>query len=443
MSRKGNVRLVSYTAAVLIVLVAAVAACHVGAGEYTTRIDAHSARAFGEAHSAVERLQRSLDACAYATDAQMQSALCTQLYADAAAAETALSALPVDLDALEELSRQISIVGDYAYLLSRTAAGGKAVPKEDISALTDFSKSIRVLSEKLSEIRQLYTQGDLVFEARKRLTDSLDNLEAETENRVTTLDAAFHELKSSFPEAEPLVYDGQFSDRSGQTPRMLIGKPIVSAEDAREAAAAFLHCDPAALKALDFRGGDLACWRFSVSEPDAVIAVTVRGGEVLQVLSDRAEGGDADPDRAEQIAKAFLRSHGYPEMECVESSSSGSEVAMTFVPTSEGVLCLPDRISMRVCSATEQVTAFDASEYLRHHAKRDFPETLSSWTPPETLSVASERKVVLLSTGGKERDCIEYLCRTPDGTPVCIDVNVQTGQQEWILFGDQRAATID
>ena len=89
LSRKGNVRLVSYTAAVLIVLVAAVAACHVGAGEYTTRIDAHSARAFGEAHSAAERLQRSLDACAYATDAQMQSALCTQLYADAAAAETA------------------------------------------------------------------------------------------------------------------------------------------------------------------------------------------------------------------------------------------------------------------------------------------------------------------------------------------------------------------
>ena len=103
-----------------------------------------------------------------------------------------------------ELSRQISIVGDYAYLLSRTAAGGEAVPKEDVSALSDFSKSIRVLSEKLSELRQLYTQGDLVFEARKRLTDSLDNLEAETENRVTTLDAAFHELKVSFPEAEPL-----------------------------------------------------------------------------------------------------------------------------------------------------------------------------------------------------------------------------------------------
>ena len=443
MSRRGIIRLSSYAGAVLLILVAAIAACHVGAGKYTTRIDAQSARAFGEAHSAAERLQRSLDTCAYAADAPMQSAICTQLYADAAAAETALSSLPVDLDALEELSRQISVAGDYAYLLSRTAAGGKAIPMEDISALSDFSKTIRVLSEKLFEIQEMYTQGDLVFEARNRMMDSLDNLEAETESRVKTLDEAFHELKASFPEAEPLVYDGKFSDRSGQTPRVLIGKPIVSPVDAREAAAAFLHCDPVALKALDFRGGALACWRFSISELAAVVSVTVRGGEVLQVLSDHMEGGNADPERAEQTAKEFLQSHGYPDVECVESSSSGSEVTMAFVPVSEGVLYLPDRISMRVCSSTGQVTAFDASECLRHHANRAFPEVLPTWMPPETLSVASEREVVLLSPGGQERDCIEYLCRTPDGTSVCIDVNVQTGRQERILFGDQRAATID
>ena len=75
MSRRGTIRVISYTAALVISLSAAIAACHVGAGGYTIRLDAQSARAFGEAFSAVSRLQRSLDACAYATDAPMQSAL--------------------------------------------------------------------------------------------------------------------------------------------------------------------------------------------------------------------------------------------------------------------------------------------------------------------------------------------------------------------------------
>ena len=127
MSRRGRIRLISFSAALLISLFGAIAACHVGAGGYTTRLDAQTTRAFGEAFSAVSRLQRSLDSCAFATDSAMQSALCTQLYADAESAETALSALPVELDALENLSHQISVAGDYAYLLSRTAAEGELV----------------------------------------------------------------------------------------------------------------------------------------------------------------------------------------------------------------------------------------------------------------------------------------------------------------------------
>ena len=277
MSRRGQVRLISYAAAVMISLSAAIAACHVGAGTYTMRLDAQSTRAFGEAFSAVSRLQRSLDACAYATDAPMQSALCTQLYADACAAETALSALPVELDALDNLSRRISVAGDYAYLLSRTAAGGKEVSAEAMSALEGFAESVHLLSEQLSDIREAFEQGDLITESRNRLTDSLDNLEKEAQTAAGTLNAAFHELAASFPETEPLVYDGRFSDHTGESPRMLRGKAIVSQNDAMEAAASFLQCDPSALEAPNFKGGEIPCWRFSAPEQNAVVAVTVRG----------------------------------------------------------------------------------------------------------------------------------------------------------------------
>ena len=443
MSRRGKVRLASFAAALVVSLAAAVVACHVGAGGYTTRLDAQTTRAFGEASSAVSRLQRSLDACAFAVDAPMQSALCTQLYADAEAAEAALSALPVEMDALENISRQIAVAGDYAYLLSRTAAQGTAVSSDDLSVLTGFSETAQQLSKQLDGIRLSFSQGELVTESRARLMDSLSNLEAEAESTEKTLNDAFHDLAAAFPEEEPLVYDGKFSDHTHDEPRMLIGKAIIPPEEARERAAAFLQCEPSALQPLDFRGGEIPCWRFSLPEQNAVIAVTARGGEVVQYLSDCLESGDADPDQAKQIAESFLSDHGYPDMELVETIPGGSEVALTYAPLADDMLCLPDCISVRICTASGRVTAFNASDYLKHHAKRAFPETVIPWTPPETLTIESERKVVLLSPGGQERCCVKYLCRTVEGETVCIDVNAETGRQERIQIGESRTGIVD
>ena len=442
MSRRGKIRLVSFSAAMMIALFVAITACHVGAGSYTTRLDAQSERAFGEALSAVSRLQRSLDACAYATDTSMQSALCTQLYADAESAETALSALPVELDALENLSRQISVAGDYACLLSRTAAEGDLLSWDALSVLSDFSDPIHLLEDQLSDIREAYSKGDLAAESRARLMDSLDNLDAETDQAEKTLNDAFHELASRFPESEPLVYDGKFSDHA-EKPKRLAGKRIVSPQEALEQAAAFLQCEPSELSPLAFRGGDIPCWRFSFPKQNAVIAVTVRGGEVLQYLSDCLEGGEADSGQAESIAKSFLSEHGYPGLERIETKSGGSEITMVFVPQENGVLCLPDRITMRICTASSRVTAFDASDYFKHHMKRVFPETENLWTPPETLSVESQRQVVLLSPGGQERFCIEYLCRSEESEAVCIDVNAETGKQEMIRIGENPSQSMD
>ena len=436
MSRRGKIRLISFGVALIIILMAAVAACHVGAGGYTTRLDAQSTRAFGEAHSAVSRLQRSLDACAYATDAPMQSALCTQLYADAQAAETALSLLPVELDALEDLSRQIAVTGDYACLLSRTAADGNTLTHEALSVLSVLSEPLQCLNDQLSEIQDAFSQGDLITESRLRLTDSLNNLEDATDVSEQTLDDAFHELSASFPVSEPLVYDGKFSDHSGESSYLLSGRPIILPEEARQQAASFLNCDPLSLQPLDFKGGDFPCWRFWLPEQNAVIAISVRGGEVVQYLSDCPKVGEADPNLAETVAQSFLSEHGYPEMESVETISGGSEVTMTFVPVIDDVLCLPDCVSMRICPATGKVTAFDASEYLKHHAKRSFPETESGWSPPENLSVQSRKKVVVLSPGGQDRFCVEYLCHSDNGETVCVDVNAVTGLQERIRIGD-------
>ena len=442
MSRRGKIRLASYVIAVMLVLAAAVAACHVGAGTYTTQLDAQSSRAFGEAFSAAQRLERTLDACAFAADAPMQSALCTQLYSDANCFETALSSLPIQLDALEEISRHAAIMGDYAYLLSRVTAEGNPLSAETLSQLTIFSESIHLLTKGLSDLQQAYEQGDLVMEQRRRLTDSFDNLAEEVQKTVTTIDQSFHDLAASFPATEPFAYDGRFGAQE-QRAAMLAGKAMVSQEEAIAIAADFSLCAPGDLQPLDCTEGEIPCWRSSIQKDAAVIAVTMQGGEVLSWISDCAEPGAADSDEVELIAQTFLEQHGYSDMERIESVPGGSTVSMTFVPVAEDVLCLPDRVTIKICPSTGKVTAFDASGYLKHHRARSFPDTAHTWTPPDSLTAETQRKVVILSPGGQERYCTEYLCRTQNGNAVRIAVNAETGLQEQILLGESRVQPTD
>ena len=44
----------------------------------------------------------------------------------------------------------------------------------------------------------------------------------------------FHDLAAAFPESEPLVYDGKFSDHAGESQTMLVGKTIISPQKAME-----------------------------------------------------------------------------------------------------------------------------------------------------------------------------------------------------------------
>lgn len=446
MHRRAKIRWLSYAVALAAVLFTALAACHVGANGYTTRIDAQSTRAFGEALSAVERLDRSLKKSPLAVGAPMECAVCMEIYADARSAQTALSALPVELDTLEQISRHLSVAGDYAFSLAGAASRGESFSEDTLSQLADFSAATGKLLEQLEILRGAFQSGAVIPEHYDRLTDALTNLEEETEQAADTLESELHALAEGFPASASLVYDGQYCDHSGETPRMLEGKDSVSEDDARSRAASFLQCDPTDLSPLGKTGGDLPCWRFSLGEGgETVIAVTEQGGEVLRVLSGTQNSGEIDREATEAAAKQFLSEHGYGDVAAVQTSPDADAATLTFVPVQDGVLCLPDRVSLRL-DASGKLISYDASCYLKYHHDRDLsaaekPSDLRS-ALPEGVSVTGEQTVILLSPGGQERFCKAYACQTADGDTATIFINLLTGQQERILLGGERVQPV-
>lgn len=424
MKQKTKVLLISYGAALLLVFHAALWACHVGADGYRTRLDVHANRAFSEAFHAVERLDYSLKKLPFASGSAMENAICAEISSDAQCVETALAILPVELDALETISKHVSVAGDYAFALSCAYAEGEPIPEIAKSVLADLSETTAGLHEALEELRQAMNDGEVVTEHYVRLTDALDDLDQDTAAAAGTLDAELHRLAEEFKAVPALTYDGRYTDRSGERFVSLEGKAEVTEQQAMENAAAFLKCDASSLKTLGQSEGAIPCWRFLLEQNgETTIAVTIQGGEVLRVLASEQGGASDDSEQAVQ----FLKAHGIDNMKQV------SDVEPKFVQAEEEVYLYPDAVSV-LLSEDGSVLLYDASEYLTHHQERDlsvFQKELDvSLLVPDGISIQESRKVLLLSPGGEERPCLELTCVSSDGTTCVMDVNMKTGIQE-------------
>lgn len=424
MKRKTKVLLISYGAALLLVFNAALWACHVGADGYRMRLDIHTNRAFSEAFHSVERLDISLKKLPFASGPAMENAVCTEICSDAQSVETALAILPVELDALEQISKHISVVGDYAFALSRMAAEGQTIPEEARTVLADLSETTASLHEALGELHQALNDGAVVTEHYDRLTDALDDLEQDTADAADTLDAELHTLAEGFETVPALTYDGKFTDRSAEQPLALEGKTKVTEQQAREKGAAFLECDPAGLVPLGGSEGTIPCWRFQLDQNgETTIAVTIQGGEVLRILASEQGSASDNTDMAVQ----FLADHGFENMQRI------SEAEQKYVPVKEDVYIYPDSVSV-LLSDDGSVLLYDAASYLMHHQERDLSVFQNAATDtqivPDGIAIQESRKVILFSPGGAERPCLELTCKSSDGTECVMDINLETGLQE-------------
>lgn len=442
MKRKTKVLIISYVSALIVSLAVALLACRAGAGSYETRLDANYRHAFSEVLTAVQELDTSLKKSVYASTPAMECAVCTEIYSDAQTAEMAIGVLPVQTQSLEKIARHIAVVGDYAYALSRAAAEGNHFSAEALANLKEFSQTTSALYEQLGTLQQAIADGAVSTETHRRLTDALDNLRAETETAVDTIDAEMEALGEAFPEVPALVYDGAYADRSSTEMRMLAGKAEISAEEARAVAAEFLQCPEEQLQMRERSEGKTPCWNFNLPDGDteSSIAVTVQGGEVLYFYSS-CPSGEAKLTHEEALAAAqeFLTRNGYENMQPCSYEASSNAETIVFAYQQGDVLCYPDLIRTKVCLESGKVLAFEADMYLTYHTQRDLPETMpdpaaSRTAVPDSLQILREQPVLLQSAGKLERLCYEYLCKDADGAQCLIYVNAETGEQERILL---------
>ena len=422
--------------AALIVLAGFALQGHMEAQQYKRQLTNAYYHAFTELTTASQELDTALRKTAYTTDGPLQDSLYQQVYAKALAAQYALGELPYGNIELEQTAAFFAKTGDYAAALCRGKVDNSA---ESLAALAAISGQVNsALTSLQSELEAGALDLSAVDRAERELAQGVESGSQEL-GGVT-----FQTVEADFPELPSLIYDGPFSEHlTSQTPKALAGLVDMTQEQAKQAAADFLHVSPDALTPAAVGEGVLPTYGFTLPLDGGAgyIEVTRQGGRVLDYFQDRTTGAATmDVDRAVELAQNYLSNWGYAQMEPSYHIQREGMLTIHFAPVVDDVYCYPDLVKVTIALDTGSLLGYEAHGYLSRHHQRDLTafaitQEQAMAALPQGLEPLAAQKALIPTAGGTQEVLTwEFKCQDAQGGHVLIYVNAQTGLQQNILL---------
>lgn len=436
MNRKKKVLCVTAASAAFVLAVGFAIQSYSRAAKTQQLLDLATTHAYYELTAAVSQMDADLQKLQYVSTPVLMEVLCTDLYGHALTAQMALGELPASDAVLEQTCAFLAQAGDYANALVKSCALG-GCREEDAKNLGQLAAASSALSTALLDIQSDLEGGTATM---AQLLSAEKALAQRTEDgQASAGGTSFQTIESQFPETPTLIYDGPFSEHlSNRSPLALEGLAQVDQEQAKEAAAAFLDCQPQEVTLVGQGAGVLPTWELTAG--DAYAEVTCQGGQVLTLLNARPVGTAAmSPVQAVAIAKNFLEEQGYAGMEESYHIRQSNVLTIHFAPVQEGVLCYPDLVKVSVALDDGGIVGFESHGWIMNHTQRTLEtpqvdtQTAQQAVSPE-LEVLSHQLALIPTAGEYEVLCHEFKCRTEEGTHVIVYVNAATGSEESILL---------
>ena len=438
--KKAVVLTVSYLSAAVVALGVLAGVNYERAKVYERHVQANYQHAFGELVTAVSEMDTALQKSVYATSPSMISAVCTEVFGKAMTAQMSLGVLPFSTQELEQTAGFISRVGDYAYVLSRSAAAGQGYTEEQLKNLKELADTSELLAGNMKSLQTDLMDGVLTMDELEASERRLDQAE---ESMPGTLGGSMRLIEKEFPETPTLIYDGPFSEHITQAkPKVLEGLAEVDEDTARETAAQFSGINKSKLYLSGERAGDLPCYYFTadLSGGSVSLAVTKQGGKVLGMVSARQPvEGKLDADKALRIAHRFLESRGYADMVETYRIRQNNMVTINFAYKQDGVLCYSDLVKVSIAEDTGAVCGFESKGYLMTHARRELAQPAVTVQQarekvPAGLEVLATQLTLVPSDGQYEKLCYEFKCRDGEDRHCLLYVDAASGEQHKILL---------
>ena len=160
-SRRAFVRLISYTAALVVALSAAAISGYTVANRNRTMIEYGYQRALGELTEYLGNMDIALEKGQYATSPNQLEGLASKLQREAGFAKNALSRLPLNGDELSGTYRFLSQVGNFCATLSKRVAEGGQITEEETASLQKLAAYASDLTDRLAAMESALAAGQL------------------------------------------------------------------------------------------------------------------------------------------------------------------------------------------------------------------------------------------------------------------------------------------
>lgn len=380
-----------------------------------SRINAVYEKAFYETCELTEAISSNYRKLLVAGDEMQMQVLLGEISRETQGASGNLALLPLGEQTVSATIKFINQAEDFAESLSQKIAGGGRVSESDYETMETLSQSAAEFSMSLSRLLERYERGEAVFDAGDYAETGLESL---------------YPLTSPAGEYPVLLYDGPFSDGAQTgTFEALNDLGKISVQQAEEKLRAFIPIDELSYTGESHPGVD--CYEFRVRSGDYTISagLTQDGGEVLYLLPETSES-QVNYTEAElcDLARAFLISRGYGDMEMSYYSRFDGILTINFAAVQDSVVLYPDLMKVQLSMKDGRVIGLDAKSYLQNHRARSLEAPV--FTPEEAMLRISPR--LSASTA--------RLCLIPQNQKeyLCYEISASDGQDEFLVYVDAR-----
>ena len=440
LSKRGWIRVVSYIAAAMLVLVGYCISIYQSNLAYRRTITNSYLRAFSQVVASVDRIDSTMQKELYVVTPAMVSVLSAEIQAEAATAQEALGELPYANIELEQTAAFLAKVWDYASALSRSAAANGSLSQEEMDNLEAMSSACSQLRERLNTLANQLNEGSADLEDVKAVEQRLSQI---TEGGDVLAGSAFENVETNFPELPTRTYDGPFSDHlASSQPKMLEGLGEISAEEALISAAACTGYRESIFSLAGEVEGEIPCYTCtaSVDGGELTVWVTKAGGKVMSITNSRSVGtASLSPDQGAMAAYEFLSKNGFENMVETYRYNNDGRLTVNFAYRENDVLCYPDLCSVTVALDTGSILSFECTSYLSNHTQRTLEVPAVSVDDARTkvspkLDVLREQLALIPTDGEYEVLCWEFVCEAENGQHYIVCINAATGAEQKILI---------
>lgn len=404
-----------YTVAALAALSVLSAVLYERLGDYKLAAGYVSSQSFETAVKAADNMSEALKKSLYATDGGMCGKVCSEVYANALAAESAMAALPFATYEMEHISGFINTAGDYAYSLCAGAAedGFSEEQREELKKLSEKAEGF---ANQLRELQSSLNSGLAVMDETQ---ERLQNIGAE---ETPKLSAELLDYESGFEELGAISYDGMYGFERTEE------KGKLSESEMKKLAAKVAGVEERELtQEYDYEGGGA---RRCYSAGDMAICVSSRGLESM-ARSRLIVGGEVDERKAAQSAEKFLEKMGYEGLALCRVREGSGTLLLSYAPEQDGALCIDNTVTVAVAADDGSIHAFNAEKYSESEPEVawNIGEDEAREKLPDGVEEREARKVIIKSAGQRDVPCYEFSCEAQSGEQVKIYVDADKGTQ--------------